>query len=64
MEVKYKTEFISLFNELNQNHFQLTKFSKYLEVFQFNINDTILFEFVFPESQGIKVKNVKVIFLK
>ena len=31
MEVKYKTEFISLFNELNQNHFQLTKFSKYLE---------------------------------
>tara|TARA_X000000368_G_scaffold314742_1_gene252311 strand:+ start:3868 stop:4479 length:612 start_codon:yes stop_codon:yes gene_type:complete len=31
MEVKYKTEFISLFNELNQNVFQLTKFSKYLE---------------------------------
>tara|TARA_Y100001935_G_C17252918_1_gene482005 strand:+ start:683 stop:1297 length:615 start_codon:yes stop_codon:yes gene_type:complete len=31
MEVKYKTEFISLFNELNHNHFQLTKFSKYLE---------------------------------
>ena len=31
MEVKYKTEFISLFNELNQNNFQLTKFSKYLE---------------------------------
>jgi len=31
MEVKYKTEFISLFNELNQNQFQLTKFSKYLE---------------------------------
>ena len=31
MEVKYKTKFISLFNELNQNQFQLTKFSKYLE---------------------------------
>lgn len=31
MEVKYNTEFVYAFDDLNQDLFQLTKFSKYLE---------------------------------